>query len=327
MRNTITRFEELNDCPSRGEITNYHRGAAPIFRNKATNVEIKGLKSEDRRNVIIDGDEFVSKFTIGFEVEKTSLHRDAVKEYPLFARIETDSSCGYEGVTHVLPLVGRSMWRTKVFNAFVEAKQIIDDEYSPSDHNCGGHITIAVDGIDGNTLRKKLIPYSHILYSIFRHRLSNYYCCGNLRMETPHYESKYVVCKNTGFGVEFRLPSRVQSAKQMMRRYELMYVMLDFAINKPNASLGSFHNAVRPILMSMYDRDADKVAKIIALAKEFRKFLLGGKMTKKTIGYFEGWRKPLSSNNNRRGQLSPFYGRGVNCDDSTREDVVNNLIF
>ncbi len=327
MRNLVTRFENIGDTPRRGQVVGYHSKPQPVFRHKATQVEINGLKSDDRRNVHFNGVDHESKFTIGFEIEKNELHRDAVKEYPLFCGFETDSSCGYEAVTHVLPLVGRSMWRTKVFNMFVEAKHIIEDEYSPSNHKCGGHITVAVAGMNGETLRRKLAPYSHILYSIFRHRLSNHYCCGNLRMDTPPYEQKYVVCKSTGFGVEFRLPSRVQSVKQMMRRYELMYVMLDFAINKADAPISSFHNAVKPILMSMYDQDAEKVAKIIALGKEFRKFLAGGKITKKTVGYFEGWRKPSSSVHARGGQLRELYARGLRFDYETMRDVIENVLF
>jgi hypothetical protein len=323
MRNLVTRFENIGDTPRRGQIVGYHNKPAAIFRDKATQVEINGLKSEDRKNVQFNGSEYESKFTIGFEIEKTELHRSAVREYPLFCGFETDSSCGYEAVTHVLPLVGRSMWRTKVFNMFAEAKHIIEDEFSPSNSRCGGHITVAVKGMYGETLRRTLAPYSHILYAIFRHRLSNYYCKGNIRMQDMLREDKYVVCKNTGFGVEFRLPSRVQSVKQMMRRYELMYVMLDFAINRADAPISSFHNAVKPILMSMYNQDAEKVAKIMGLAKEFRKFLAGGKINLKTLVYFNGLRKPSTSRDRRDwDELEREYARGMQVNREVLDRIV-----
>ena len=232
MNNLVTRFEEINDTDRRGSVQSYHCKPSPIFRTKAKQSEIRGLQSTDRTNVVVDGDEFESKFTIGFEIEKTRLHRSSIKEYPLFCGFETDSSCGYEAVTHVLPLVGKSMWRTKVFNMFVEAKHIINDEFSPSDSSCGGHITVACKGLTGQELADKVAPYASILLSVFRHRLSNHYCKWNPRMMSEfrferHQERvvKYSVCKIVDSCIEFRIPSRVQSVKQLMRRYELMYLM------------------------------------------------------------------------------------------------------
>lgn len=50
-----------------------------------------------------------SPYSIGFEIEKTDFLGarfidDYVGEYPLFAGYMLDSSCGVEGVTHILPL-------------------------------------------------------------------------------------------------------------------------------------------------------------------------------------------------------------------------------
>tara|TARA_B100002019_G_C21265277_1_gene599082 strand:- start:1914 stop:2942 length:1029 start_codon:yes stop_codon:yes gene_type:complete len=296
MRNLVTRYQELNDDSRRAEVVGYHRKPNPVFRDKASQSEIAGLKSEDRTNVSFNGDEYESKFTIGFEIEKDHFHRDALQEYPLFCGFESDSSCGVEAVTHVLPLVGKSMWRTKVFNMFVEAKRIIDDEYSPTNGQCGGHITLACKGMDGEELTNRVRKFSGILYSVFRKRLVNGFCYKNPFMiaDEPHTDystttfGKYVICKNTGFGIEFRLPSKVTSVKQLMRRYELMYLIMDYAINKPDAR-SSFYRAVKPILMSMYEKDEVKVDAIIGLAKHFQKMLDNGKVGKATIGWIEGW--------------------------------------
>ena len=83
---------------------------------------------------------------LGFEIEKLRFHGSSVREYPLLKGFEYDGSCGVEAITHVLPLLGKSLWRTKVFNMFVQAKKIISDEYSPSDSSCGGHDVILVAG-------------------------------------------------------------------------------------------------------------------------------------------------------------------------------------
>jgi hypothetical protein len=322
-------FENTNDY-GRGQVMGYHSKPSPIFRNKALPVDLQGLKAEDRRVIKmeygINGDEAVSKYTIGFEIEKTRLYRGAVQEYPLFCGFERDSSCGYEAVTHVLPLLPKSMWRTKVFNMFKEAEHIIDDRYSPSDYSCGGHITIAVDGMTGDELMAKIRPYASILLSVFRKRLTNRYCNGNPQMLPSGAEGintrtgKYSIAKNTGFGIEFRIPSRVQSVKQMIRRYELMYEMVDACVN--DVPYASFLRKVKPILISMYEGDTAKVDRLIELAKHFRKFILTGKVTPQVVAHLEGWGR----RSGRVGSYARWYNRTLASNDC-REGYTDQSIL
>ena len=334
MRNLLNngvKFETLNDNTRRGEIVSYHCKPNPIDRSKAEQVDINGLKPVDRQNVKIDGDEFESRFKIGMEFEKNRLNRGAVQEYPLFCGFERDSSCGfragqggYEAVTHIIPLIGPSMWRTKVFNMFHEARKIIDDNYSPSNSRCGGHITLSVDGMSGADLMQKVRKFSPVILAIFRHRLNNGYCMGNPQMLPSVYDGvnssrydgsrKYVVCKDTGFGIEFRLPSRFTSVKQTIRRYEIMYHLLDFSVNKPNATLHKFHNTLKPILISMYDGNIDKVDAVIDLAKHFAKFMETGKVNQHTAPWLEGW---WSRRNRAFGSYRSCYQRNFRPDQDT----------
>jgi hypothetical protein len=324
-------FENTNDY-GRGQVVGYHSKPSPIFRNKALPVDVQGLKSEDRRVIKMDGDEAVSKYTIGFEIEKTRLYRGAVQEYPLFCGFERDSSCGYEAVTHILPLLPKSMWRTKVFNMFKEAERIIDDRYSPSDYSCGGHITIAVDGMTGDELMAKIRPYASILLSVFRKRLTNRYCNGNPQMLPAGAvgintrSGKYSVAKNTGFGIEFRIPSRVQSVKQMIRRYELMYEMVDACMN--DVPYASFIRKIKPILLSMYEGETAKVDRLIDLAKHLRKFILTGKVTAQVVAHLEGWGR----SSGRYGAYRQWYDRnlqrndmGHRMSDSVTEEVMAQM--
>ena len=91
-----------------------------------------------------------AQFRVGFEIEKNEIlgisGDDEVGEeignFDLIAKFETDSSCGVEAITHILPLSGvRSHRRRKVFNMIDQAADVINDECS---NNCGGHITISV---------------------------------------------------------------------------------------------------------------------------------------------------------------------------------------
>jgi hypothetical protein len=64
----------------------------------------------------------------------------------------------------------------------------------------------------------------------------------------------------------------------MMRRYELFHELVDFSVNKPNGSHEAFLKSITPILLSMYNGEAEKVAEVLELARHFRKFILKGEI-------------------------------------------------
>jgi len=262
----------------RGEVSNYHRKPEPLFLNKTKHaVDVAGLKKAEQRTAIkFEGGDYEAKFTIGFEVEKNQLSRNAVREYELFCGFERDGSCGYEAVTHVLPLLPAGKWRTKVFDLMHKAEKIIDDRYSPSDRRCGGHITIACDGLTGEELRTAIRKNCGIVLALFRNRLKNTYCGENRRLENIYNSTRYQVTLSKGDCLEFRLPSRFESVKQMMRRYELFYELVNYSINKPNGSHDGFLKVITPIILSMYNGDNDKTNEVLKLSKHFRDYILKG---------------------------------------------------
>lgn len=290
---------------NRNRVVGYHRSPSPNHLGKgAKNGDVSTLKSAEKRNLIEVGNgDYDSKFTIGFEIEKTRFSRGAVTEYALFAGFERDGSCGYEAITHILPLLPKGAWRNKVFNMMFEAKRIIEDSHSPSDVRCGGHITLAVDGMSGEQVMNALRKYSGVMYALFRRRLGNSYCRSNWKMDAMSTNGRYQVCVNKGDRVEFRLPNRVSSVKQLMRRYELCYTMLDFAVNRPNASFKTFLKAVTPIVSSMYGHEEVKVAEILTLSESFNKSLRTGKINRQTIAWLDpnsnltaDWDRDLTNN-------------------------------
>ena len=274
----------------RGEVSSYHRKPQPLFLNKTKHaIDVAGLKKAEQRSAIkFEGGDYEAKFTIGFEVEKNQLSRNAVKEYELFCGFERDASCGYEAVTHVLPLLPAGKWRTKVFDLMHKAEKIIDDRFSPSDKRCGGHITIAADGFTGEELKAAVRKNAGILYALFRNRLDNRYCNGNNRMQDT-YHDRYQVSLAKGNCLEFRLPSRFESVKQMMRRYELMYEIVNFSISKPNGSHDAFLKSITPIVVSMYNGDTDKANEVLRLAKLFRAYILDGAIHPDISRYLRGY--------------------------------------
>jgi len=291
---------------NRAYVGSYHHCSRVGMRN--LNIcaprDVVGLPRVEQRNVALESSPFISsKFTIGFEIEKNRFHRNAVMEYPLLAGFEEDSSCGttssrrgYEAVTNILPLVAPSVWRNKVFNMFTQAEKIIDDRYSPSNTRCGGHMTIRVEGMTSDELMKRMRKFSGLFYAMFRYRLKNTYCSRNVAMlsseegrEVANYNDvvggfsigeKYSVVNQKRDGlIEYRLPSRITSVKQLMRRYEIMYQMVNFAVNKPNSTFTSFLKACRPTLRMMYKNNMEcSVEFIERLAIEMQKVIRTNKV-------------------------------------------------
>lgn len=315
----------------RGRVVEYHHKASPLFHSRgAKATDVSALTPRDLSNVIM-GNNIRSRFTIGFEVEKNELHRSAVREYELFCGFERDRSCGFEAVTHVLPLVGASKWRTKVFDMMHKAEKIIDSQWSRADDTrndkrpyssdndvivstCGGHITLSCDGISSEELVRKLRKFSGIVYAIFRGRLMNRYCSENLRMHADTSGDGYsgvingwsrpMVCLiKTNGCVEFRLSSKIDSVADMRERYELMYMLMDTAINRPDTSFKAFLKAVKPIISRMYLGNEDDIKRVMLDAVDFQLWIDKAVITERTM-------KWLTANGNR--YLVEYY------DDSAR---------
>lgn len=293
----MEKIYELTGDTARGVVQQYHSKPAPLKHSAgAGKTDIKCFGRKKKRLTLEEwSGSYESRYTIGMEVEKTSLHRDSIHEHILFTGIERDGSCGYEAVTHILPLIPESKWRNKVFALMWDAEKIIDDRYSAGDNSCGGHITVGVQGLSGDELREKLRPYAGILYALFRHRIKNKYCGANIRMagrnddfydmvmNSTDYngwrdrDCRYQVALVKGNVLEFRLPSRFKSVKQMQNRYELMFEMIDYAVNSKRQSHEEFLRKIRPILMDMY-HSKEQVNKLLQMAREMRVFIMKGRI-------------------------------------------------
>lgn len=295
----------------RGQVVGYHQKAQPLFHNRgAKAADVTALKPRDLSNVIM-GDNIRSRFTIGFEVEKNELHRSAVREYELFCGFERDSSCGFEAVTNVLPLVAASKWRTKVFDMMHKAEKIIDSRYSRADDTridsvyggrdvqvstCGGHVTLSCDNMSSEELINKLRKYSGIVYALFRGRLLNKYCSQNLRMHAEYSGDGYsgaingwdrpMVCLPKSYGlVEFRIVSKFDSVADMRERYELFYMLMDTAINHETMSFKAFLKTIRPIVSRMYLGNENDIERVMLDAVDYQLWIDKAIITERTMFY------------------------------------------
>ena len=280
----------------------------------ATKYDVSQLAKKDVDKLIADGlGSFKSQFTIGIEIEKSEFSQRDIREYALFAGLERDGSCGVEGVTNIIPLLPPCIWRNKVYNMMYEAKNLIEDSSSPSDYRCGGHMTIGAIGLSGADIHRAIRKNMGIVYALFRKRLSNYYCSQNLFMDLDFYShnQKYQPFNVKNSVIEVRLIARFQSVKQLMRRYELMYEIMNFSINNPNGSHSTLMKRVRPIIKSMYGGDEAKADEIISLANSFRRMLVTRKINRDVYPFVievKDWR---GFNTNRFDDISQHLDRDL----------------
>jgi hypothetical protein len=218
------------------------------------------------------------KFWIGFEIEKSYFinsygdearyRGDEVGECEFFKGYETDSSCGVEAITNILPL-GEGIDR---FTAFVRmedpvARAVIN---APANSNCGGHINISSEEHSSAEFYDILRPYLGLFYALFRYRLKNNYCRGNIKADRFNNQ-RYSPLNLKYECVELRIPNRVTSVDQLKRRYDLTYLVVKCAVDKV-----PFHEMVeksKPILMAMYNNDEARVNNAMELAFEFRDYI------------------------------------------------------
>lgn len=220
-----------------------------------------------------------SEMRIGFEIEKTAFTNfdgflannrgDYVGSHDLFKGYETDSSCGVEAITNILPLNSpRSEGRNEVFELFDDAKSIINSSWN---RKCGGHICISVYGMGGYDILNKVRGNMAILYSMYRYRLNKEHCSGNKKLVREH-NTKYSPVNVKDFGIEIRIPSAVKNVRQLKLRYDLMYKIMHHSI-RTRQSYDKLLEKIDYILMRMY-KDREKVDYIKRLSYDFRKYLL-----------------------------------------------------
>ena len=212
-----------------------------------------------------DPNDILSKFTIGFEVEKSSINGysgcgDPVDDEALFAGWETDSSCGVEGITNVYGLNNLDE-----FASHVNRSTYVDEETSS---RCGGHINIC------DTTSS--IKYWHIKswcglwWAMYRKRLRNDYSGGNKKV-CP-YESRggqrYQAIREKSISggkqlFELRLPNRVRNGEQLIRRFQLsqtwMRCVHAFATEDWTYSTQRYTDVVKGVPDWAYDNNSEAV--------------------------------------------------------------------
>ena len=223
-------------------------------------------------------------FFAGFELEKNGFVNndgedcrnvgEEVHPSNLFWKFETDSSCGVEAVTHVLPLDGvKSEARKEVFKLINQESILINQ--SPTDYRCGGHITIScnIKGYkSGINLADAMKHNLAIIYAMFRKRLKHDYCKHNtLSLFGRSARNSPINVKRDC--IEIRLCNAIRTTDTFKNRYDLMFKLMKYSTIE-RVSWKQLKDEIKPNLMKMYNRNPAKVKEILHLADSFRKYLI-----------------------------------------------------
>lgn len=215
-----------------------------------------------------------SGFAVGFEIEKKSVGGnddvgEEVDKLPLFSGWETDASCGVEGITHAYDPIDPD-YREKFCRDLLDSERYVNE---PSDSTCGGHINISSRDLLPRDLMQKFRKYAPLWYSIYRNRLNNSYCRNDKKIE--HGAERYSPVRTKSFGIEIRLPSRVQNAQQLMRRFDL--VGITCRAIRDAWSFNTYIKALRDLLLhGAYSGCRVKYATALRYARRFRVWMLDG---------------------------------------------------
>jgi hypothetical protein len=269
-KNTI-KYKETGD-EHRARRVGYHGTMDP--RNFAV-VPKNDIKDINKKYYEPAGKYYKTKFTIGFELEKVNLPR--YKEYAIFTGYERDGSLNGrntgEAITNILPLVPKGHLRNQMFELMFQAERVIDSDVNRS---CGGHTTLCAAGLSSSELTARIRNYSGLIYALYRGRLRNPYCSGNVRMFDE--SGRGAIAIKSGGCVEFRLPSGVPSVQSLIRRYEIFFELMDFSVNRNRINFNMFLDKCTPILLRMYDYNTERVELILSLAKDFQHYINTGRV-------------------------------------------------
>lgn len=257
---------------SRNSVSWYHHKPSVNNLKRGSNRDIKGIKKADAK--FLCSKRVMAKYSVGLEVEKNSFHADVLNHNHAFIQgLERDGSCGVEAVTNMLPLLPNCAWKTKVFAGFYELEKLFDDRFSPSNNDCGGHMTIGSHEVEPRDLWHGLKRYAGIVYALYRFRLNGEHTHLNKRMDLRR-NTKYSPFYKKSYGVEIRLISRFKSVQDACERYNLIAELVrgvEYGLTFEQV-LGNCNK----VFNRMYENDAEKIAEIKELSHLFQKWIAFG---------------------------------------------------
>ena len=168
------------------------------------------------------------KFSIGFEIEKEDWEAVGINYEDLYDLTdwikESDGSLcdntGYELVTPAFDLYDCKL--DEEINNNNDLKTLINADTSS---RCGGHINIASNLFNTETLFEHISGWLPLFYSMYENRIDKNYSQAKKKHQYKYSRDKYSAIYIKDNVLEFRIPSAVKNVTNLIWRRDLMRIM------------------------------------------------------------------------------------------------------
>lgn len=257
-------------CQDYGEIWNrddcyYHEsdGSYYSYEEEDNDTYVRGYHHGSCQSYNFGGK---SKYRIGFEIEKEdegvleSINiYDFENETGGYWRKEQDNSLGNGGYELISPTFEFNI--NKIFEHITQNDVLVEHINAEKSSNCGGHINLSEQGLNGQQLFDKIKGYTPLLYSLYHGRVDKHYCKGKKNDDLQKENEKYQAIKIHSNRVEFRIISAVPNVDTLMWRSKLIMMILQHPTDDVIKAYYNVDTKFTKLLSQVYSPDRLQILK------------------------------------------------------------------
>ena len=219
-----------------------------------------------------------SDYKIGFEIEKED---EGVKESIDIGDFEDytnnvwrkerdgslDSESGFELISPTFEFD-----IDKIFEHVEGNRQLVKHINASYGKNCGGHIHLSKDGLNGNQMFDEVSGYTPLLYSLYHGRIDKNYSKGKSNKDLVSENEKYQAIKIWPDRVEFRIISAVPNVATLKWRCRLLDLITQYPTNDVRKAYYYIDTKFKELLSEVYNTDYKMEALVSRIKSNTLKF-------------------------------------------------------
>lgn len=227
------------------------------------------------RTVLFDS---TSDYKIGFEIEKED---EGVKESIDISDFEDytnnvwrkerdgslDSDSGFELISPTFEFD-----IDKIFDHIEGNRQLVKHINAQYGRNCGGHIHLSKNGLNGNQMFDEVSGYTPLLYSLYHGRIDKNYSKGKSNKDLVSENEKYQAIKIWPDRVEFRIISAVPNVATLKWRCRLLDLITQYPTNDVRKAYYYIDTKFKELLSEVYHTDYKMEALVSRIKSNTLKF-------------------------------------------------------
>lgn len=203
-----------------------------------------------------------SDYKIGFEIEKedervrNSICISDFEDYTddLWRKEKDGSLDGESGFELISPTFEFDI--DEIFKYIEGNSQLVKHINAGYSTDCGGHIHLSKDGLNGNEMFDLISGYTPLLYSLYYGRVDKTYSKGKSNKDLLSENEKYQAIKIWSDRVEFRIISAVPNMNTLKWRCRLLELMIKYPTNDVRKAYYYIDTRFKDLLAEIYDTDS-----------------------------------------------------------------------